>query len=54
MLRVPEGVPQLLRDLIHNRTGLFFEDTRIDFLIEKLEPPRRPAGSGPSWSITTL
>jgi chemotaxis protein methyltransferase CheR len=28
----------LLRDLIHERTGLFFEDTRTDFLIEKLEP----------------
>jgi hypothetical protein len=37
-VRVPEGVARLLRDLIHERTGLFFEDTRTDFLIEKLEP----------------
>jgi len=37
-IRVPEGVAQLLRDLIHDRTGLFFEDTRMDFLIEKLQP----------------
>src|SRR5690348_10498045 len=37
-LRLPEGVPQLLRDLIHERTGLYFEDSRMGFLIEKLEP----------------
>jgi chemotaxis protein methyltransferase CheR len=37
-LRVPEGIPRLLRDLIHERTGLFFEDTRMDLLLQKLEP----------------
>ena len=37
-LRLPEGIPQLLRDLIHERTGLYFEDSRMSFLIEKLEP----------------
>ncbi|HZM05925.1 MAG TPA: CheR family methyltransferase, partial [Candidatus Saccharimonadales bacterium] len=37
-LRVPEGIPRLLRDLIHDRTGIFFEDTRMDTLLEKLEP----------------
>jgi chemotaxis protein methyltransferase CheR len=37
-LRVPEGIPRLLRDLIHDRTGLFFEDSRMDYLIDKLEP----------------
>src|ERR1700733_803287 len=37
-LRVPEGIPGLLRDLIHERTGLFFEDSRMDVLLEKLEP----------------
>jgi hypothetical protein len=37
-VRVPEGVSRLLRDLIHDRTGLFFEDTRMDGLLEKLEP----------------
>ncbi len=37
-VRVPEGISRLLRDLIHDRTGLFFEDTRMDFLLEKLEP----------------
>jgi len=37
-VRVPEGVARLLRDLIHDRTGLFFEDTRMDGLLEKLEP----------------
>jgi len=43
-LRVPEGVPELLRDLIHQRTGLFFEDNRTDFLIEKLEPAAQARG----------
>lgn len=37
-LRVPEGIPQLLRDLIHERTGIFFEDSRMDLLLLKLEP----------------
>jgi len=37
-LRVPEGVPGLLRDLIHERTGIYFEDGRTDVLLEKLEP----------------
>ena len=37
-LRVPEGISRLLRDLIHERTGIFFEDVRMDALLEKLEP----------------
>jgi chemotaxis protein methyltransferase CheR len=45
-LRVPEGVPRLLRDLIHDRTGLFFEDTRMDILIDKLEPAAQNRGFG--------
>jgi chemotaxis protein methyltransferase CheR len=45
-LRVPEGVPRLLRDLIHERTGLFFEDTRMDLLIDKLEPAAQNRGFG--------
>lgn len=43
-LRVPEGIPRLLRDLIHDRTGLFFEDSRMDFLLEKLEPAAQGRG----------
>jgi chemotaxis protein methyltransferase CheR len=35
---VPTGAPLLLRDLIHERTGIFFEESRVDQLIEKLEP----------------
>ncbi len=45
-LRVVEGVPQLLRDLIHDHTGLFFEDSRMDYLIEKLEPGAQARGFG--------
>jgi len=36
-LSVPDGVPLLLRDLIHERTGLFFEAERTDVLLEKLQ-----------------
>jgi chemotaxis protein methyltransferase CheR len=43
-LRVPEGIQRLLRDLIHDRTGIFFEDSRLDFLIEKLEPAAQEGG----------
>lgn len=35
-LSVPEGVPVLLRDLIHERTGLYFEPDRFDTLLDKL------------------
>jgi chemotaxis protein methyltransferase CheR len=41
---VPEGIAELLRDLIHERTGMFFEDTRVDFLIDKLEPAAQSRG----------
>ncbi|HLH56040.1 MAG TPA: protein-glutamate O-methyltransferase CheR [Verrucomicrobiae bacterium] len=43
-LRVPEGIPVLMRNLIHERTGLFFEDSRLDTLLEKLEPLARQRG----------
>ncbi len=37
-MRVPEGTPGLLRDLIHDQTGIFFEDTRVEELMQKLAP----------------
>lgn len=37
-LLIPTGIQPLLRDLIHERTGIFFEDDRFDTLIEKIEP----------------
>jgi chemotaxis protein methyltransferase CheR len=37
-VRVPDGVQGLLRDLIHDKTGIFFENDRLDSLMEKLEP----------------
>lgn len=33
---VPDGTPILLRDLIHDRTGLYFDAERTDLIIEKL------------------
>ena len=35
-LSVPEGVPKLLRDLVHQRIGLHFEPDRYDMFMEKL------------------
>ncbi len=35
-LSVPERVPLLLRDLIHERTGLFFESGRLETMLDKL------------------
>jgi chemotaxis protein methyltransferase CheR len=35
---VPAGIQPLLRDLIHERTGIFFESERFDVLVEKIEP----------------
>jgi chemotaxis protein methyltransferase CheR len=43
-VRAPEGVPRLLRDLIHDRTGIFFEDARLDLLLDKLEPLAQQRG----------
>ena len=40
-VRIPEGIPHLLRDLVHDRAGLFFDDSRVDVLIDKLEPLAR-------------
>lgn len=37
-LPVPEGTGLLLRDLIHEHTGTWFEDDRIHLLLEKLTP----------------
>lgn len=37
-LLVPAGIQVLLRDIIHERTGIFFESDRIDLLLEKIEP----------------
>ena len=41
---MPEGVPGLLRDLVHAKTGLYFEDSRLDALMEKLEPLAQEQG----------
>lgn len=37
-LGLPRGAEKLLRDLIHERTGAFFEDEKCDLLIDKLTP----------------
>jgi chemotaxis protein methyltransferase CheR len=37
-LLVSPGIQPLLRDLIHERTGIFFDASRLDLLLEKIEP----------------
>src|SRR6476469_5141904 len=37
-LLIPAGIQPLLRDLIHERTGIFFEPERYDVLVEKIQP----------------
>lgn len=40
-ISVPEGLPTLMRDLIHERIGMFFDSSRLDILFEKLTPLAR-------------
>jgi len=40
-LSAPEGTAVLLRDLVHEHTGTFFDASRLDTLMEKLEPLAR-------------
>jgi chemotaxis protein methyltransferase CheR len=40
-LLVPDGIPELLRDLIHERLGTYFEESRFDTMLDKLEEPAR-------------
>jgi len=40
-LSVPEGTLALLRDLVHEQTGTYFDASRLDSLREKLEPLAR-------------
>jgi len=37
-MRVPHGAFALLRDLVHERTGLYFEDAKSDMFLGKLSP----------------
>ncbi|HKQ37535.1 MAG TPA: protein-glutamate O-methyltransferase CheR, partial [Verrucomicrobiae bacterium] len=40
-LPAPEGTARLLRDIVHDHTGIFFETARISALLDKLEPLAR-------------
>lgn len=42
---VPEPVPKLLRDLVHERTGTFFESDRLDLMVDKLQERVAATGS---------
>lgn len=37
LLKAPDPLPQLLRDLVHEHTGIYFEPGRFDMMLEKLE-----------------
>jgi chemotaxis protein methyltransferase CheR len=43
-IAVPEPIPQLLRDLVHERIGIYFETDRFQTLLEKLQA--RAAATG--------
>lgn len=43
-LSVPEGLPPLLRDLIHEYTGIYFDAGRFDIMLEKLSDLARARG----------
>lgn len=43
-LAAPAGVPLLLRDLLHERGGIFFEPERFDAMLDKLAPRARARG----------
>jgi chemotaxis protein methyltransferase CheR len=43
-LSAPDPVPQLLRDLLHEKIGVFVEKDRLDTLLEKLEGRARAHG----------
>jgi chemotaxis protein methyltransferase CheR len=43
-LTVPEGLPVLLRDLIHEYTGIYFDPPRFDIMLEKLADLVRARG----------
>ena len=47
-LLVPEGIPELLRDLIHERLGTYFDESRFDTMLDKLEEPARALSARPS------
>jgi chemotaxis protein methyltransferase CheR len=38
-LSIPDGVPALMRDLIHERTGIYFDSSRLDTMVEKIHEP---------------
>lgn len=40
-LLLPDGMSVLLRDLIHERTGIFFDPSRFDTMVDKLQEPAR-------------
>ena len=38
ILGLPKGTETLLRDLVHEYTGMFFDSTKVDLLTDKLSP----------------
>jgi chemotaxis protein methyltransferase CheR len=44
LLATPEGLSLLIRDLIHERLGLFYDPTRLDVMLDKLTPLAQAQG----------
>jgi chemotaxis protein methyltransferase CheR len=43
-ISIPESISKLLRDLIHEQTGIYFESDKMDLMLEKLEPRVKAKG----------
>ena len=37
-VRIPQGTLTLLRDLVHDRAGMYYDDQRVDVLADRLTP----------------
>ena len=35
-VRVPERCAELLRDLVHTQTGMYYDESRLPFMIDRL------------------
>lgn len=53
-VQAPEGTAALLRDLIHGYTGSYFDDNRLDMLLDKLEPLAQARSCRSFWDYYYL
>ena len=52
-VRVPERSAELLRDLVHGQTGMFYDESRLSFMLDRHRLERWNAASTPCSTTTT-